>query len=109
MHEDRVIKPGRNNRRIYQARGTLSIICELISEPLALRRQGETIGELAGRSSPIGRSYPARADARIWIWLMKNTLKLSHARSDVHDIIYTRCKRTSVHWERAVLEIRDVD
>jgi len=53
MHEDRVIKPGGNNRRIYQARGTLSIICELISEPLALLRQGEVIGELADWRLPI--------------------------------------------------------
>jgi len=101
MHEDRVIKPGGNNRRIYQARGTLSIICELISEPLALLRQGEVIGELAGRSSPIGvcQSYPARLDMDMDMDL-RNILRLVLAYN-----IYTRCKRVPVHWT----SIRDVD
>jgi len=34
-----------------------------------------TVGELAGRSSPVAvcRTSAMRLDARIWIWLIKNT------------------------------------
>jgi len=58
-----------------------------------------SVGELANRSSSVRVSQPctARLDARIWIWITKNTLKLNLARFNTCNI-YTTYKRVPVHW-----------
>jgi hypothetical protein len=67
------------------------------------------VGEFVGRSSPVGVCQLCQlslwVNARIWIWIIKNTLKLNLAHFNMYNI-HTMYRR--VHWT-SVLEIRDTE
>jgi len=59
------------------------------------------VGEFASQSSPVAvcQLYAMWMDARMWLWIIKNTLKLSVVQFHVYSI-YNMYKRVPVHWTK---------